>query len=159
MRPWFQFTNHGDLHLQKCLRRFDTYVNDVSRRFIKTIILQVDRLAASFYQIGLQRGDRVGIWAPSGTQFYLSTLAAARAGMISVGINPAYQVPELEYALNKVGVKALIAPESYRSQNYYDMITQIVPELKSWSAGEINSSKVPSLSAVIMKSDRGQTLP
>ncbi|XP_065085685.1 medium-chain acyl-CoA ligase ACSF2, mitochondrial-like [Ochlerotatus camptorhynchus] len=78
--------------------------------------------------------------------------------MISVGINPAYQAPELEYALNKVGVKALIAPESYRSQNYYDMINQIVPELKSCSAGEINSSKVPSLSAVIMESDRGQTL-
>lgn len=79
--------------------------------------------------------------------------------MISVGINPAYQVPELEYALNKVGVKALIAPESYRSQNYYDMISQIVPGLQSCSAGEINSTKIPSLSAVIMDSDRGQILP
>lgn len=48
------------------------------------VLEKADRIAASFYQLGLKKGDRVGIWAPNGTQFYLSSLAAARAGMISV---------------------------------------------------------------------------
>lgn len=64
----------------------------------------------------------------------------------------------MKYALNKVGVKALIAAESYRSTNYYEMIKQIVPELESSYAGNIVSSKVPSLSAVIMKSNSGNKL-
>nr|XP_029709379.1 acyl-CoA synthetase family member 2, mitochondrial-like [Aedes albopictus] len=134
-------------------------VHEAKRLTFSDVLDKVDRLAASFYQLGLEKGDRIGIWAPSGTQFYISTLAAARAGMISVGINPAYQIPEVEYALNKVGVKALIAAESYCTQNYYEMIKHIVPELEAASTGSIVSAKVPSLSAVIMKrNDSGNKL-
>nr|XP_029709378.1 acyl-CoA synthetase family member 2, mitochondrial-like [Aedes albopictus] len=145
-------------HLKSAAERFPNNealvsVHEAKRMTFSDVLDKVDRLAAAFYQLGLQKGDRIGIWAPSGTQFYISTLAAARAGMISVGINPAYQIPEVEYALNKVGVKALIAAESYRSQNYYEMIKHIVPELEASSAGSIVSAKVPSLSAVIMKSN------
>ncbi|XP_053692203.1 medium-chain acyl-CoA ligase ACSF2, mitochondrial-like [Sabethes cyaneus] len=118
------------------------------------VLEKVDRLAASFYQLGLQKGDRIGIWAPNGTQFYLSTLAAARAGMISVVINPAYQVPEIEYALKKVGVKAIIANERYRNQQYYKMLAQLAPELEHCKLGQLNSSRLPSLSAVIIDSDQ-----
>ncbi|XP_058447932.1 medium-chain acyl-CoA ligase ACSF2, mitochondrial isoform X2 [Malaya genurostris] len=123
------------------------------------VLEKVDRLAASFYQLGLQKGDRVGIWAPNGTQFYLSTLAAARAGMISVVINPAYQVPEIEYALNKVGIKAIIANENFRTQQYYGMLTQLAPELASCNPGELKSTKLPSLSAVIIDSEQNSRLP
>ncbi|XP_058818358.1 medium-chain acyl-CoA ligase ACSF2, mitochondrial isoform X2 [Topomyia yanbarensis] len=123
------------------------------------VLEKVDRIAASFYQLGLQKGDRVGIWAPNGTQFYLSTLAAARAGMISVAINPAYQVPEIEYALNKVGVKAIIANESYRTQQYYNMLVQLAPELSSCKPGELKSAKLPSLSTVIINSEQNTQLP
>lgn len=150
-------------HLKLATERFPNNealvsVHETKRMTFSDVLDKVDRLAASFYQLGLQKGDRIAIWAPSGTQFYISTLAAARAGMISVGINPAYQIPEVKYALNKVGVKALIAAESYRSTNYYEMIKQIVPELESSYAGNIASSKVPSLSAVIMKSNSGNKL-
>ncbi|XP_058447930.1 medium-chain acyl-CoA ligase ACSF2, mitochondrial isoform X1 [Malaya genurostris] len=123
------------------------------------VLEKVDRLAASFYQLGLQKGDRVGIWAPNGTQFYLSTLAAARAGMISVGINPAFQIPELEYSLNKVGVKAIISAERYRSQNYYEMLSNLAPELKSSPVGQLKSSKLPFLETIIAASDSGKPLP
>ncbi|KAL9707222.1 hypothetical protein quinque_010740 [Culex quinquefasciatus] len=119
------------------------------------VLEKVDRIAASFYQLGLKKGDRVGIWAPNGTQFYLSTLAAARAGMISVVINPAYQIPEIEYAIKKVGVKAIYIPERYLSQRYYEMLAQLAPELATSKPGELQSSKLPSLSAVIVDSESG----
>lgn len=40
-------------------------------------------------------------------------------------MNPAYQLPEIDYSIRKVGVKAIIAPESFRKQNYYEMLTQL----------------------------------
>ncbi|XP_050079094.1 medium-chain acyl-CoA ligase ACSF2, mitochondrial [Anopheles maculipalpis] len=128
-----------------------------ARLTYSAVLNRVDRLAASFLQLGLRQGDRVGIWAPNGMLFYLTNLAAARAGMISVGINPAYQVPELEYALQKVGVRALVAAEGYRQQNYYGMVSHIAPELASSKPGELKSKLLPNLSTVIIDSQK--TLP
>ncbi|KFB41496.1 AGAP008557-PA-like protein [Anopheles sinensis] len=70
-----------------------------------------------------------------------------------VGINPAYQIPELQYALEKVGVKALVAAKGYRQQNNYGMISHIVPELASSKPGELRSKQLPALSTVIIDSD------
>uniref|UniRef100_A0A182TA62 Medium-chain acyl-CoA ligase ACSF2, mitochondrial n=1 Tax=Anopheles maculatus TaxID=74869 RepID=A0A182TA62_9DIPT len=74
--------------------------------------------------------------------------------LIYVGINPAYQVPELEYALKKVGVRALVASEGYRQQNYYGMVSHIAPELASSKPGELKSKSLPNLSAVIIDSQK-----
>lgn len=116
------------------------------------VLEKVDRLAAALYQLGLEKGDRVAIWAPNCTAYYLATYAVARAGMISVGVNPAYQVPELEYSLNKVGVKAIIMAESFRTRNYYDVLKELAPELSSCIPGKLMSLKVPSLRSVIVDS-------
>ncbi|KAJ9598580.1 hypothetical protein L9F63_010709, partial [Diploptera punctata] len=45
----------------------------------------------TFHQIKEQPGDRLGLWGPNSSQWYLTFLAAARAGLILVNINPAYQ--------------------------------------------------------------------
>lgn len=50
----------------------------------KNLNLQADRLAASFFNIGLVRGDRIGIWAPNISSWFLTKMAAARAGLILV---------------------------------------------------------------------------
>ncbi|XP_062547098.1 medium-chain acyl-CoA ligase ACSF2, mitochondrial-like isoform X2 [Armigeres subalbatus] len=131
-----------------------------NKRFTYSEALEkADRIAASFYQLGLKKGDRVGIWAPNGSQFYLSSLAAARAGMISVGINPAFQAPEAEYALNKGGVRALILAEQHYSTSYYDLTKQIIPELTSSSPGKLRSARVPTLETVIVDTADAVPLP
>uniref|UniRef100_A0A182JX55 AMP-dependent synthetase/ligase domain-containing protein n=1 Tax=Anopheles christyi TaxID=43041 RepID=A0A182JX55_9DIPT len=77
-------------HLRLAAERFPNNEAIVScheagaRLTYAAVLDKVDRLAASFYQLGLQQGDRVGIWAPNGMLFYLTNLAAARAGMITV---------------------------------------------------------------------------
>ncbi|XP_053677087.1 medium-chain acyl-CoA ligase ACSF2, mitochondrial [Anopheles nili] len=147
-------------HLRLAAERFPNKEAIVScheagaRLTFSAVVDKVDRLAASFYQLGLRQGDRVGIWAPNSMLFYLTNMAVARAGMISVGINPAYQVPELEYALRKVGIKALVAAEGYRQQNYYGMMSHITPELASSRPGELKSKALPNLSAVIIDSKK-----
>lgn len=117
---------------------------------------QVDRLAAGFLKIGLETGDRVGIWAPNYLHWYLTMLAASRAGLVSVGINPAFQAPEVLYCLNKVGIKALVAPDTFKSQDYYNILETIDPKLKSFKAGHIKSDKFPSLRSLIINSKEQQ---
>lgn len=74
-------------------------------------------------------------------------------------LNPAYTVPELKYCINKVGVKAIIAPESFKTQKYYDMISTLVPELKNSKGNQINNNQSNSLRHVIIYGENKNKLP
>ena len=124
---------------------------DVRRSYV-TIKQEVESLAAGFLELGLEPGDRIGIWGPNNHEWYLTQFAAAKAGLILVNINPAYQPEELKYCLNKVGVKALVAADSFKTQNYYELLSSIAPEIMSSSAGAIQCPDIPSLKTVIMMS-------
>ena len=65
--------------------------------------------------IGVEAGDRVGIWAPNCYEWCLTQFATAKIGAILVCINPAYRVFELEYALNRSGCRAIVAAERFKS--------------------------------------------
>lgn len=114
---------------------------------------QVSRLAAGYLKLGLQPGDRIAIWGPNFVNWVISTLAAARSGLITAGINPNFQASEVKYALNKIGVKALVTSESYRNTNYYTVIEEIIPEIRSCNPGKIRSESVPSLKTLIIDSN------
>ena len=86
---------------------------------------RVDALAAGFLALGLVTGERIGIWAASCAEWTLTQFAAAKAGLILVTINPAYRKSELEYALNKVGCKAVVAMQSHRGIDYAGMLREL----------------------------------
>ena len=109
----------------------------------------VDRLAAGFLAIGLATGDRVGIWSPNNAEWVLTQLAAARAGLVLVCINPAYRLHELDYALNKTGCRALVTATAFKSSDYAAMLMELVPELAQCAAGELRAGRVPSLRSVV----------
>ncbi|XP_037959965.1 medium-chain acyl-CoA ligase ACSF2, mitochondrial-like [Teleopsis dalmanni] len=121
------------------------------RHTFRTLLDNVDRVAAGFLKMGLKRGDHVGIWGPNSMQWYLTMLGAARAGLISVGLNPAFQAPEIDYCLKKVNVKAVVIPETYKTQNFYEILKSICPELPHSEAGKIKSQNLPHLQAVIIE--------
>ncbi len=60
----------------------------------------------------------------------------------------------MAYCMKKVGIKAIVTSESFKTQNYYDMLCKIVPEIKDASDGIIKSSEFSNLRAVIMDSDK-----
>ena len=62
---------------------------------------RVDELAAGLVALGLERGDRIGIWSPNTYEWTLTQFATAKAGLVLVNVNPAYRRAELEYA--KIG--------------------------------------------------------
>ncbi|MEI9982206.1 MAG: AMP-binding protein [Aliidongia sp.] len=87
------------------------------------------RFAAGLRALGLERGDRIGIWSPNNTEWVVTQFGAAKAGLILVNINPAYRLLELEYCLNKVGCRALILAAAFKSSDYLGMIRELAPEL------------------------------
>lgn len=122
------------------------------------ILDKADRLAASFRNLGFERGDRIGLLAPNYVMWYITAMACARSGCVLVGLNPAYQIPELEYCVEKVGMRAIVAPEEYKSQNYYDMMVKIVPEMLETGVGKkIKSAKHPQMETVIIDSEKKLT--
>jgi len=109
---------------------------------------EVDRLAAGFLALGLKPGDRVGVWAPNCAEWTLVQFATARVGLIQVNINPAYRLSEVEYTLNKVGVKALVCAERFKTSDYVGMINELAPEIASSKLGELKSKRLPDLRVV-----------
>ncbi|XP_064632359.1 medium-chain acyl-CoA ligase ACSF2, mitochondrial-like [Lineus longissimus] len=114
------------------------------------LLEQCDKLAAGFLALGIKKGDRVGMWGPNLAEWAITQFATARAGIILVNINPAYQVQELEYTLKKVGCKAVVAAERFKTQNYYEMLFDINHELAFSKPGELHSNRLPDLKHVIM---------
>lgn len=110
---------------------------------------RVDRLAAGLLSIGLYKGDRIGIWSPNRPEWLIAQFATARIGLILVNINPAYRRAELEYALNKVGAKALITATSFKSSDYIGMLRDLAPELDDSAPGRLRSERLPALRTVI----------
>ncbi|MEW6371429.1 MAG: AMP-binding protein [Pseudomonadota bacterium] len=117
---------------------------------------RVTRLAAGLLKLGLQPGDRVGIWSQNCAEWVLVQFATARAGLIMVNINPAYRRAELEYVLGKVGCAALILSPSFKTSDYIGMVQDVVPEITDAKPSMLKSSKLPELRHVI-RLGSGQT--
>jgi fatty-acyl-CoA synthase len=112
-------------------------------------LCEIEKLARGLLALGIGTGDRVGIWAPNCYEWCLTQFATAKIGAILVNINPAYRLFELEYALEKSGCRAIIAAEQFKSSRYLEMLSQLVPELASCEAGQLQSSRFPRLEIVI----------
>jgi fatty-acyl-CoA synthase len=113
----------------------------------------VDNLAAGLLTLDLNPGDRIGIWSPNNSEWVLTQFASAKAGLILVNINPAYRTAELEYALNKVGCKALILAERFKTSDYVGMLRELAPELGHAQPGKLESARLPTLRSVVLLGD------
>jgi fatty-acyl-CoA synthase len=87
----------------------------------------VDSMAHGLLAAGINKGDRVGIWAPNCPEWLLTQYATAKIGAILVTINPAYRSRELEYVLKAAGIRLLVAAESFNTADYAAMISEVGP--------------------------------
>ena len=113
----------------------------------------VDDLAAGFLALGLKTGDRVAMWSPNRWEWLITQFATARVGLILVNINPAYRLSELEYALNKVGCRALVTAAAFKTSDYLGMIRTLAPEIDTAKPGKLKAKKLPKLGIVIRVGD------
>ncbi|MDZ3992515.1 AMP-binding protein [Pseudomonas sp. Teo4] len=110
---------------------------------------QVNVHARALMALGVNTGDRVGIWSPNCAQWCILQLASAKVGAILVNINPAYRVAELEYVLRQSGCSWLVCADAFKTSNYHAMIQELVPELVDHAPGELASVCLPALRGVI----------
>jgi fatty-acyl-CoA synthase len=89
---------------------------------------EVNAVALGLVDLGVEKGERVGIWAPNCAEWTFTQYATAKIGAILVNINPAYRVHELEYVLNQSGIRVLVAAESFKSSDYAAMVDEVRPK-------------------------------
>ncbi len=114
---------------------------------------EADALAAGLLALGLEPGERVGIWAPNCAEWVVTQFATAKAGLVLVNVNPAYRLPELERALRHVGARALITATRFKASDYVAMLRELLPELDSCPAGALRAAALPELRHVIALDD------
>jgi fatty-acyl-CoA synthase len=110
---------------------------------------RVDAFAAGLLALGLKPGDRVGIWSPNNAEWVITQFATAKAGLVLVNINPAYRLAELGYALDKVGCKALITADSFKTSDYVGMLRELAPEIEGSVPGKLKAERLPALTTLI----------
>jgi fatty-acyl-CoA synthase len=89
---------------------------------------EVTAVALGLLELGVGKGDRVGIWSPNRAEWTFAQYATAKIGAILVNINPAYRVHELTYVLNQSGIRTLISATSFKTSDYAGMIEQARPQ-------------------------------
>ncbi|HLY29971.1 MAG TPA: AMP-binding protein [Ktedonobacterales bacterium] len=110
---------------------------------------QVDACARGLMALGINKGDRVGIWAPNCAEWTITQFACAKIGAILVNINPAYRLHELEYALNQSGCVALVAAPNFRATSYIEMLQTLCPELERSAPGQLDAHRLPHLRHIV----------
>ena len=91
--------------------------------------VEVGRVARGLMALGVEKGDRIGIWAPTCAEWTLLQFASARVGAILVNINPAYRPHELAYALGQSGVRVLVTARAFKTSDYLAMLAEVRPGL------------------------------
>ncbi|MEJ8567948.1 AMP-binding protein [Elongatibacter sediminis] len=114
---------------------------------------EVDRCARALIAIGLQPGDRVGIWSPNRAEWTILQFATSKLGVILVNINPSYQRDELEYALGASGCAALVLAPGLKHSDYLQILRAIAPELDACESGRLRCQALPALRTVIRLGD------
>lgn len=105
----------------------------------------VDQHARALMALGVQPGDRLGIWAPNCAEWCITQFASAKVGAILVNINPAYRSSELDYALGQSGCRWVICADAFKTSNYHAMLQGLVPGLVSGQPGALSLRALPRL--------------
>ena len=91
----------------------------------RELAARADAMAAGLLALGMEPGDRLGIWSHNCAEWAVAQFAAAKAGLILTTINPAYRPSELEFTLNKVGVRAMVIAERFKTSDYVAMLEAV----------------------------------
>ena len=81
----------------------------------------IDDFALGLMGLGVERGDRVGIWSPNCAEWTIVQYATAKIGAILVNVNPAFRIAELEYVIRQCGMRMLVSAPSDKNSDYTAM--------------------------------------
>ena len=122
-----------------------------NRRFTYTEFLDsTEQFARALLHIGIQKGDRVGIWATNCFEWVIAQFATAKVGAILVNINPSYRAYELKYALAQSQCRTLIMVPRFRDSDFVSIFFETCPEARTARPGAFSSESLPYLRELIL---------
>ncbi|MCI0607990.1 MAG: AMP-binding protein, partial [Anaerolineae bacterium] len=86
---------------------------------------RTDRVAAALVDMGVKKGDRVGIFMPNTPQFVMAYYGILKAGGAVVATNPLYTPPEIEHQASDAGIEVMFV-----MTNFYKTIKKAQPKTK-----------------------------
>ncbi len=125
-------------------------VRHENRRFTyRQLHQEVEFAARGFLALGIQKGDRVGIWSTNSSEWVITQFATAKIGAILVNINPLNRAFELRHVLRQSECQTLLLIDGFRDASYVSTIREICPELDSRAPDQLRSESLPDLRTVI----------
>ena len=125
---WTPTTLHG--RLDSCARRYGSrplVIGDDTTLTYRDVAFESQRLTAGLRQLGVQRGDRVGLVMANHPEFVTLKFAISRVGAIAVPFNYLYQRDELAYVLADSGCRVLVTMTGFDGLDYQAMLDGFAP--------------------------------
>lgn len=114
---------------------------------------ETDKVAKSLMALGVNKGDKVAIWATNIPQWLLILFGSAKCGAILVTVNTNYKIFELEYLLLQSDTKILVMMDGFKGNDYVGTINTLISDLKNSKSGEVCTKKLPYLERVVFTGD------
>ena len=108
----------------------------------------VDRLARGLMSLGVQKGEKVAVWATNIPYWVALQFATARIGAVLLTVNTNYKSAELAYLLEQSETENLFLVDGYLDTDYLETVYELVPELREQKRGELKSDRFPHLRRV-----------
>jgi fatty-acyl-CoA synthase len=152
-------TEHGlsDLTLGRILDRTAAkfpnqpalvYVDRNFRLTYREFNHMVDETAKGLMALGIQKGEKVGVWATNIPFWVIFQFATAKIGAVLLTVNTNYKTAELEYLLSQSETENLFIIDRFQDTDYVNTVYELVPELKTCQRGHLSSPKFPRLKRV-----------
>ena len=103
--------------------------HQMRRYTYRQFLEEVELLARGLLRLGIQKEDRIGIWATNCAEWVVTQFATAKIGAILVNINPANRAFELEYVLRQSECSTLLLSQGFRDADYVAIVQGLCPEL------------------------------
>src|SRR5437588_6466807 len=109
---------------------------------------RADQVARGLMALGLDKGEHIAVWATNLPEWILLEMAAAKAGLMLVTVNPAYRAQELEYVLRQGDVHTLFLMAQVRDHDCLATLRSLVtPGMHN---GDVSSERLPQLRSVCL---------
>ncbi|MCP4747378.1 MAG: AMP-binding protein [Desulfobacteraceae bacterium] len=116
-----------------------------------------DDVAKGFMSLGIEKGDKIAVWANNVPQWLYTQFASGKMGAVLVTVNTNYRAFEMEYLMKQSESDTLVLIGGVReADEYLKIIYELCPELKTSEPGKLNSKNLPLLKNVIYLGDEPQ---
>ena len=155
MPDWFEKTPIGSL-VDVAGRRFETkeaLYFEGNRWAFSQLKENVDRVAKSLIQLGIQPGEKVALWMPNRPEWLHTLFAVAKIGAVLVPINTRFRTNDLEYVVRQSDATTLITVDRSGPVDYLGMVRELCPEVETGDSNNLSPQRFPELRRIVVVGD------